>query len=120
MFLAGRTDDHIACANFSLDATLALHPAAARRHDQPLAEWMSVPGGAGAGLEGNQAGRNTGRICCLKQARNKRQIAITVKTVFVYQSGSLGRNRGFADSPLEEAGFEPVWGFFCQVVIFGL
>jgi hypothetical protein len=24
------------------------------------------------------------------------------------------------DSPLEEAGFELVWGFFCQVVVFGL
>jgi hypothetical protein len=23
-------------------------------------------------------------------------------------------------APQEEAGFEPVWGFFCQVVIFGL
>jgi hypothetical protein len=29
--------------------------------------------------------------------------------------------RGFAeDSSLEETGFEPVWGFSCQVVIFGL
>ena len=28
---------------------------------------------------------------------------------------------GFAlDSPVEEAGFELVWGFFCQVVVFGL
>src|SRR5438270_14048199 len=25
-----------------------------------------------------------------------------------------------ADSPLEGDGFEPVWGFSCQVVIFGL
>jgi len=24
------------------------------------------------------------------------------------------------DSPLEEAGFEPVWGFSCQVVVLGL
>jgi hypothetical protein len=24
------------------------------------------------------------------------------------------------DSPLEEAGFELVWGFSCQVVVFGL
>jgi len=30
------------------------------------------------------------------------------------------RNRKFADSLLEGAGFEPVWGFSCQVVIFGL
>src|SRR6516164_4837186 len=26
------------------------------------------------------------------------------------------RDRKFADSPLEGTGFEPVWGFFCQVV----
>jgi hypothetical protein len=25
-----------------------------------------------------------------------------------------------ADSPLEGTGFEPVWGFSCQVVVFGL
>jgi hypothetical protein len=28
--------------------------------------------------------------------------------------------RSSCDSPVEEAGFEPVWGFSCQVVIFGL
>jgi hypothetical protein len=33
---------------------------------------------------------------------------------------SPARDREFADSPLEEAGFELVWGFSCQVVIFGL
>jgi hypothetical protein len=32
----------------------------------------------------------------------------------------LERDQEFADSPVEGAGFEPVWGFFCQVVIFGL
>jgi hypothetical protein len=30
------------------------------------------------------------------------------------------RNRWFADSPLEGGGFEPVWGFSCQVVVSGL
>ena len=29
------------------------------------------------------------------------------------------RSRFAPDSPLEEAGFEPVWGFSCQVVVFG-
>jgi hypothetical protein len=29
------------------------------------------------------------------------------------------RNRKFADSPLEQAGFELVWGFSCQVVVLG-
>ena len=40
--------------------------------------------------------------------------------------GELRRDQGrqaeawfAADSPLEEAGFEPVWGFSCQVGIFG-
>ena len=28
----------------------------------------------------------------------------------------LERNRKFVDSPLEGTGFEPVWGFSCQVV----
>ena len=32
----------------------------------------------------------------------------------------LERNREFVDSPLEGTGFELVWGFSCQVVIFGL
>jgi hypothetical protein len=30
------------------------------------------------------------------------------------------RDRWFADSPVEGTGFEPVWGFSCQVVVFGL
>jgi hypothetical protein len=33
---------------------------------------------------------------------------------------SFREDREFADSLLEGTGFEPVWGFFCQVVIFGL
>jgi hypothetical protein len=32
----------------------------------------------------------------------------------------LSRNRWFADSVLEGAGFALVWGFSCQVVFFGL
>src|ERR1700726_3978968 len=35
-------------------------------------------------------------------------------------ASSLKRDRRFADSPLEERGFELVWGFSCQVVVFGL
>ena len=31
----------------------------------------------------------------------------------------LKRDREFADSPVEEAGFELVWGFSCQVVVLG-
>src|SRR5215467_9893294 len=32
----------------------------------------------------------------------------------------LARDRFAPDSPLEVTGFEPVWGFSCQVVVFGL
>ena len=31
----------------------------------------------------------------------------------------LEGDREFADSPLEQAGFELVWGFSCQVVVLG-
>jgi hypothetical protein len=34
-------------------------------------------------------------------------------------ASSLKRDRRFADSPLEGDGFELVWGFSCQVVVFG-
>ena len=36
------------------------------------------------------------------------------------EAAGVERDRGFADSPLEEAGFELVWGFSCQVVVLGL
>jgi hypothetical protein len=40
---------------------------------------------------------------------------------FARGRGDHGRGtETFADSPLEGTGFEPVWGFSCQVVIFGL
>ena len=32
----------------------------------------------------------------------------------------LEGDREFVDSPVEEDGFELVWGFSCQVVVFGL
>src|SRR5947209_19286721 len=36
-----------------------------------------------------------------------------------YRDGAAGV-RVALDSPLEESGFELVWGFSCQVVVFGL
>ncbi len=51
-FLAGMVPDHVARANLFFRTTLALHPAAAGRDDQRLAQRMRVPGGASAGLEG--------------------------------------------------------------------
>src|SRR3954453_22491487 len=67
VLLAGRTHDNIAGANFPFGATPALHPTAASSNDQPLTEWMGVPGAAGAWLEGHQPGRDTGRIRRRKQ-----------------------------------------------------
>jgi hypothetical protein len=67
MFFAGRTHDHVACADFALGAALALHPAKAGGDDQPLAKRMRVPGSAGPGFEGNQGGGDPRRICRLEQ-----------------------------------------------------
>jgi hypothetical protein len=41
----------------------------------------------------------------------------TVLTLEGDQSSAMPK---FTDSPLEESGFELVWGFSCQVVVFGL
>jgi hypothetical protein len=46
------------------------------------------------------------------------------RVTFVMASKALARQeeeiRFAPDSPLEGTGFEPVWGFSCQVVVFGL
>ena len=49
-----------------------------------------------------------------EQALDKHQLASCPFEAVVH------RNRKFADSLLEGAGFELVWGFFCQVVVLGL
>src|SRR6185369_12927250 len=51
VLLPGREPDHVSGPNFLDRATLALCPAQPRRHDQGLAEWVGVPGGARAGFE---------------------------------------------------------------------
>ena len=70
VLLARREPDDIAGPDLLDRAALALDPAAAGRDDQRLAERMRVPGGAGAGLEGDarrptragSGGRNSGSI----------------------------------------------------------
>ena len=52
-FSPGREPDDVARPDFLDRAALALHPAAAGRDDQRLAQRMGVPGGARAGLEGD-------------------------------------------------------------------
>ena len=52
-FSLGREPDDVALLDFLDGAALALHPAAAGGDDQGLAQRVGVPGGAGAGLEGD-------------------------------------------------------------------
>jgi hypothetical protein len=59
MLLAGRNPDHVARPDFLDRPAPALHPAAAGRHDQGLAERMRVPCRARAGLEGDAGAERT-------------------------------------------------------------
>src|SRR4051794_26480255 len=43
--------------------------------------------------------------------------SIAGAVILAARSSSALKDREFADSPLEEAGFELVWGFSCQVVV---
>ena len=51
----------------STGAAFALRPAAAGGDDEGLAEWMGVPGGAGAGLEGDAGALDEGGVGRLKE-----------------------------------------------------
>src|SRR4051812_4545920 len=53
MLLAGWKPNHVAGVNFLNGSAFALDPAGARSDDQGLPEWMSVPCGARARLEGD-------------------------------------------------------------------
>ena len=55
-FVRGEADD-VALVDFFDVAALALHQAASGGYDQGLAERVGVPGGAGAGLEGDAGAR---------------------------------------------------------------
>ena len=55
---ARREPDGIAGADFLHRAAFALRPAEAGNHNQGLAEGMGVPGGAGAGFEGDLSALN--------------------------------------------------------------
>ena len=62
MFFAGGEPDHVAGVNLLDGAAFALCPAAAGGHDQGLAERVGVPGGAGAGLEGDAGAGDAGGV----------------------------------------------------------
>ena len=66
MVFAGREPDDVAGADFLDGSALALRAAAAGGDDQRLAERVGVPGGAGAGLEGDEGAwrRGPGRARC--------------------------------------------------------
>src|SRR5437016_5779047 len=62
VFLAGRERDHVTGANLLDRAAQALRASAARRHDEPLTEWVGVPCGPRAGLERDARGDDARRI----------------------------------------------------------
>ena len=70
VLLTRRKPDHITRPDFLDRPAPALHPAAARRDDQRLAQRVRVPCGPGAGLERDAGRRNACRIVCLKQGVN--------------------------------------------------
>ncbi len=67
MLLARREPDHVARPNFLDRAAPALHPAAASRHDQGLAQRVGVPCCPSAGLERDTGARRACRIVRLEQ-----------------------------------------------------
>jgi hypothetical protein len=62
VLLSGRKPDDVAGADFLDRAALALHPAAAERHDQRLAERVRVPRGARAGRERDSRAARAGAL----------------------------------------------------------
>src|SRR5262249_22106990 len=67
VLLPRREPDHVAGPNLLDRAALALHPAAAGRDDQGLAQWMRVPRRPGTGLEGDAGTGRAGRDAGLEQ-----------------------------------------------------
>src|SRR5438067_975111 len=67
MLLAGRRPDHVTWADLLDRSAPALHPTAARRDDQRLAERMGVPVAAGARLESDGGAGHAPRLGRLEQ-----------------------------------------------------
>ena len=76
VLLAGRKPDDVAGPDFLDRAALALRPAAAGGDDQGLAERMGVPGGAGAGLEGDAGAADAGRIAAAWNSGSMRTVPV--------------------------------------------
>ena len=67
MFFPRRDPNHVTRTDFLDRSAPALRPATASRDNQRLPEWMRVPGGTSAGLEGDARTRNASRIGRLVQ-----------------------------------------------------
>ena len=70
VLFARREPDDIAGMDLLDGAALALSPATTRGDDEGLAEGMSMPRGAGAGLEGDAGALDEGRFGRLEQRVN--------------------------------------------------
>lgn len=66
-FAAG-TRNNVACADFGARATFTLGPTHAAEHHQRLPQRVRVPGGAGAGFEGDDGAAQAGGLCGLERA----------------------------------------------------
>src|SRR5205085_9098502 len=70
VLLARREPDHVTRPNWLDRAAPALCQAAARRHDQGLAQRVGVPRGPSAGLERDTGAERACRSVCLEQGVN--------------------------------------------------
>src|SRR5438876_1987293 len=66
MLLVRRKPDYVAGANLFDGLAVALRPPKPRCNNQRLTEWMRMPGGAGARLEGNAGATDTRRLTRLE------------------------------------------------------
>jgi hypothetical protein len=60
VLLTGRKPDDITRPDFLNGPAFALHPSAANRNDQGLAQWMRMPGGPSTRLEGDARATHAG------------------------------------------------------------
>ena len=67
MFLTWRDRDHISWSNFLTRSAPTLHPTAARRHNQGLAQRVTVPGCPRARLERDTGAARACRIVGIEQ-----------------------------------------------------
>lgn len=67
MLFVGSNRDHVTWTNFLDWSAPALHVTAARRHNERLTQWMTVPRGSCARFERHTGAGCSGRLLGLKQ-----------------------------------------------------